>query len=192
MNPAKPIPDDVNYVLYHPEFDLEDFCYKPPTAKNVIRNFVNCFPTFAEWSLFLKYEGEMRDFKFLCHGNEGRDGLVPEQEKANAMRDASFIWYTKPFEGYGFVVHQAIAVGRPVITRLSYLKGTMPELLLIPDITCIDLDALSFEENIKKIRYFSDVERHLEMCERAHERFKQIVNFDEEFKKIKEFLEEAV
>jgi len=190
-NPATPIPDDVNHVVYHQEFDLEDFRYEAPNHHNVIKSFVNCYPTLPDYHLWGEYRELLHDFKWFMHGGMGLDGLVPEEEKAEAMRQASFIWHLKPLAGYEHVIHNAYAVGRPCIVKMSYLRGSMPEPLLIDGETCTDLDRRTMRASAELIRRCSKPEVHVEMCERAHERFREVVDFDREFGEIRRFLRRA-
>lgn len=185
-----PVPPHVNQVFYHPEFDVEkDYFYEPPRDHRTIRSFMNCLPLSKDAPLFYRYEKALPEFKFRMHGILGRDGLLSVREVPEAMRNSAFIWHLKSQgDGYGFVVHQAMATGRPLILKKSYYRGQTAEPLFVDDETCIDLDGHSFEENIERIRYWSEPGNHEEMCLNAHRRFKRIVDFNGEFKRIKEFL----
>jgi hypothetical protein len=168
---------------------MNDYYYTDPEYHNVIKSFLNCLPMSVDAPLWYEYKSEMSDFIFKMHGILGEDGLLPEQLKAKAMRDSSFIWHLKSQgDGYGFICHCAYACGRPMIIKKSYYKNQMAEPLFIDSVTCIDLDLCSKEENVKKIRYFSRPENHIEMCRNAYKRFKELVDFDAEFVKIKDFL----
>jgi len=186
------IPEDINAVSYHPEFSLEEFRYETPKQHKVIKSFLNALPTTIDAPLWYQYEEVLPDFKWLMHGIIGRDGLVPEQEKAKAMREASWIWHLKSQgDGYGFVVFQSYACGRPLIVKKHYYARQSAEGLMEDSVTCIDLDLGNKQENVEKIRFFSKPENHIQICENAYKRFKQIVDFDKEFYKIKKFLQQA-
>jgi hypothetical protein len=53
---------------------------------------------------------------------------------------------------------------------------------------CVDLDCGSINETVEKLRYFSDPDRHVEMCQNTAEKFKADVNFDEEARLIGNWL----
>jgi hypothetical protein len=191
LNSTKnPVPPDVNTVFYHPEFSLKDYYYAPPKEHNVIKNFMNCYPQSVDAVLWSEYRRDMPDFVWRMHGILGEDGLLRTDEVPKAMRDSSFIWHLKHVgDGYGFVVHHSYACGRPLIVKRSYYNGKTAEALFEDSVTCIDLDLGSKSENIEKIRYFSEPSRHLEMCQNAYKKFKETVDFDAEFMKIKDFLQ---
>lgn len=189
---TNPVPPDVNQVHYHPEFSLEDFKYEPPQTHNSIKSFLNCLPHYPDAKLWYEYKEALPEFTWKMHGILGEDGLLPEKEKAKAMREASFIWHLKrQGDGYGFVVFQSYACGRPMIIKKSYYRGQMAEPLFTDSVTCIDLDLGTKKENVEKIRYFAKPENHVEMCLNAYKRFKEIVDFDKEFVAVKNFLERA-
>jgi len=186
------IPQGINNVAYHQEFSLDDFKYEPPREHKTIKNFVNALPTTIDAPLWHEYKEAMPEFMWRMHGIIGEDGFLTEQDKAEAMRDASFIWNLKSQgDGYGFIPHQALACGRPLIVKKHYYKGQLPEALMEDSETCIDLDLDNKQGNIRKIRRFSEPEAHAEMCQKTHRKFKEKVDFDEEFSQIKKFLEQA-
>lgn len=185
-----PVPQNVNTVRYHPEFSLEDFRYTKPETHNVVKSFLNCLPMSVDAPLWDEYSEAMPDFVWKMHGILGKDELLPEGEKAKAMRMASFIWHLKfQGDGYGFVIHNAYACGRPCIVKGSYYREQLAEALLEDSVTCIDLELGSKDENVKKIRWLSKPENHVEICENAYKHFKKHVDFDREFVQVKKFLE---
>lgn len=184
------LPPEINSVTYRQEFDLEDFSYRPPTNHNLIKNFQNCFPTAVDFPLYHQYKKAMPDFTFKMHGALGEELIIPQVEMPESMKDAGWIWHVKwGGDGYGFLIHQAYAVGRPTITKREYYAGKLADPLLVDGETCIDISNGTVEENAARIRYFSDPARHLEMARRSYERFKEVINFDEEFIQIQRFLE---
>jgi len=188
------VPENINLLVYHGEFDLNIFKYVPPTPVKKIKNFMNCVPDSRDFYLWPRYKQDLSDYDWKMFGILGEDGIIGTVEEiAKEMQDSTFIWHVKHGgDGYGHVIHNAFAAGRPLITRASHYKGCLAEPLLEDGVTCIDLDKHSFEENIKMIREFSQVDKHKKMCENVHERFQKIVNFDKEFEYIKKFLDNLV
>lgn len=189
------VPVGINFVSYHQEFDLSTF--NPQFLQNVDNNiysFVNCFNTQdhlrADWDLFLEVSKMIPGWNFKSFGGQCRDGNCNgSQELADRMREAKFIWHTKAGgDGYGHVLHNSAAVGKPIITKKSYYQGKMGERLMIDGETCINIDNLSIGEIIDKINYYNEPERYLAMCHKVYDNFKQVVDFDKEEQDLRVFL----
>lgn len=187
-------PDFVNYICYHQEFDIKKWKYTKPTNFKTIKTFVNCHHDTVDYKLWPKYKKLLPEFRFFEHGIGGDDGCIsPQKGVRSCMAASGFIWHVKlGGEGFGHVIHNAYALGRPCIVRGSYYSGKMAEPLLIDGVTCIDLEKGSLEENIKKIRYFSVPKRFNKMSENAYKRFKEVCNFDKEEKALRKFLEQLI
>lgn len=189
------VPEDVHFISYHQEFDTDIF--KPGTilADQNIYSFVNVFngqDHFAsDWKLFTELERELPDWNFKSYGGQCRDGSCNgSRELASKMQEARFIWHTKAGgDGYGHVIHNAAAMGKPMIVKKNYYQGKLAEKLLIDDVTCINIDNLGHEEIINKIKYFNEEQRYSAMSEAVYENFKKVCNFDQEFIEMKQFLE---
>jgi hypothetical protein len=196
----------INIIEYHQEFNVEVF--KPDFDKldwvttdypaNNIYSFVNVFNAAShftnDWELFLKVEKLLANWNFKSYGGQCRDGSKNgAKQVAEAMLEARFIWHTKSGgDGYGHIVHNAPAVGRPLIIKKEYYTGKMAEPLLEDGVTCITIDDLTPEQIIEKINYYSDPYRYEVLCKNAYERFKTVVNFDNEERAIREFLQKLV
>ena len=193
------VPPDVNFIQYHQEFDLEVFEYKGPSAigreNQGIYSFVNVFNGEAhfknDWVLFQEVERNMPGWTFKSYGGQCRDGAVgPSNVLANKMREARFIWHTKSGgDGYGHVIHNALAVGRPLIVRKSDYAGKLADALLVDGVTCIDVGNLSTSAIIDKIKYYNETEHYKLLCQNAYSKFKEVVDFDKEELQLRKFLE---
>ena len=150
-------PDFVNYICYHQEFDIKVWDYVQPRNFKTIKNFVNCLPDTVDYNLWEIYRVRLRDFDWKMHGIGGKDGNIsPQKAVREAMTDSGFIWQIKlGGEGFGHVIHNAYALGRPCIVKGSYYQGKMAEPLLIDGVTCIDLEKGDLESNVKRIKHFS-------------------------------------
>lgn len=190
------VPPDVNFISYHQEFDLDTF-YPDLIAhdRKKVSSFVNCFDIsehFAnDYWLFKQVEEHMPDWEFKIYGGQCRDGAAHgAKELAEKMRDARFVWHTKwGGDGYGHIIHNASAVGRPLIVKKLYYQGKMAEPLLLDGQTCIVVDGLNYEQIINKIEYYSDPARYYNMCMAAYQNFLSVVDFNLEAKNISNFLE---
>ena len=188
------VPKTSNVVTYHQEFDLNVFKYVPPYNCHSIKNFMNCVPDSRDFFLWPNYKANLSEYNWKMHGILGTDGIIGSvAEIAKLMQQSTFIWHVKfGGDGFGHVVHNAFASGRPLITKASYYKNCLAEPLLEDRVTCIDLDKHSFEDNLKLIRELSRFDNLKKMCDNVHERFKELVNFDNEEKYIKRFLDKLI
>ena len=180
----------INSVFYHQEFSLETFRYDPPnlnSAQKNINSFVILLPQSDEYYLAKK---NLPEFNFRAYGPGCPDGTITGLRNiAKIMQESTFGWHIKPGgDGFGHIIHNWYACGRPIITNCSDYAGKLAGELLIDDKTCINLEAGSISKNMERIRYWSEPENHMEMCKNAYNRFKEIVDFDNEIKKINEFL----
>ena len=184
-----PMPPRVSYIRYHPEHH-EDYCYAPPTNHNVIKSFLTNLQLGPDYPLWLMFERALPDFTFKSHGIAARDGVIAGDLMPQAIKDSAFVWHVKHTGCGGFVDRPALACGRPCIIRSHYSREnhSLIKELFEDSVNCVDLDVGTIEESVEKIRYFSQPERHTEMCRRTAEKFKADVNFDVEAQKIKEWL----
>ena len=190
------IPSNVNFITYHQEFDLNIFFPTfPSSIEKKISSFVNCFNTAdhfqPDWKLFEETEKLMPDWGYKAYGGQCRDGAAHGvMQIAEKMRGSGFIWNTKHGgDGYGHVIFNAAAIGRPLITKKEYYKNKLGEKLMIDGETCIAIDGLSPQEIKNKIEYYSDPEKYHIMCKKTYQNFQDHVDFSKEADNIKIFLE---
>jgi len=184
-------PYDINYIWYHQEFDTKAWDYTEPTKFKTIRTFINCFPDSEDANLWPIYKERLPEFDWKMHGIGGEDGNISPQTKVReTMIDTGFLWHTKlGGEGFGHVIHNAYALGRPCIVKGSYYNGKMAEPLLSDNVTCIDLEKGSINENVERIRHFSKPKNFLKMSKAGYRRFKEVCNLDEEEEALRIFLD---
>lgn len=189
------VPEGINFISYHQEFDLDvfkpDFTIEP---SNNIYSFVNCFNVmdhFAhDWKLFEEIESLMPEWSFKSYGGQCRDGAAHgTEELVNKLYESKFVWHTKAGgDGYGHIIHNAPAVGRPLIVKKQYYANKMAEPLLVDGETCIVIDGLSNSEIVNKILYFSEKDRYNELSKNSFDKFNEIVDFNVEAEKISDFI----
>ena len=198
----------LNYQFYHQEFDTNIFCpqnwvklgigFDHPgikTPEKAIYSFMNVLQSTEEFDLFRSVEQQMRvnmwDFK--SYGGQCRDGCITGNKAlAEKMRQARFIWHLKHGDGYGHIIHNAAAVGRPLIINRKWYQGSTAEALLIDGETCIDVDGLGIQQILEKINYYSDEKQYRLMCQKVYANFKKVVDFDKEADEIRGFLDRLV
>ncbi|HYD35547.1 MAG TPA: hypothetical protein VD999_05745 [Vitreimonas sp.] len=187
----------VRTIQYHQEFDLKTFYPHKFEGTNEIPkektaySFINVHQDMPDYSLFLSLEASRPDWNFKTYGGQCRDGSMDGSEQlANKMREAMFIWHVKAGgDGYGHVLYNAAAIGRPVIVKKSYYSGKLGEELLIDGKTCIDVDGLNLDQIWSKLDHYSQPEQYIAMNENVISNFKEKVNFDSDALKIKSFLD---
>jgi hypothetical protein len=111
-------------------------------------------------------------------------------DMAQKIGESLYGWHLKALEGFGHVIHNWFACGRPPILRGSQHVGKPAGDLVEDGVTCIDLDKRSYGDNLAYIRKMAEPERHTNLCWRAYKRFKNCVDYDADAAKIKKFFEE--
>jgi hypothetical protein len=188
------------HVVVHQEFSLEDFRHEPPPEGFRVSSFVNCFPENPQ-----AYEG----WKQVASSRPQYDwrvygayGSIPEDQWAagnlnrcsavgDAMRASHVAWHTKQWsDGFGHVIHNWFAVGRPVIGHEWYYRNQLAGPLWQEGVTSFDITDKSVDEVTALIdRLHGDPDLRLEMGEAAATRFRNTVDFDEEEQLIRRMFE---
>jgi hypothetical protein len=174
-----------NIVFYNQEFDLNLFKYTSPSMKKKITNFVHLFPS---QDLYNKFKDKLPEFEWRSYGQGCPDHcLSPLTAIAKEMQNSMFGWHVKPRgDGYGHIFMNWFAVGRPMITNMSDYSHRSN--FLIDGETYINLESRNFEDNIKKIREFSEPSIHKSMCDKVYSTFHNNINFDKDEGNIRAFL----
>lgn len=175
-------------VTYHQEFSLADFAPDAlPGDDPRIASFVNCMDRMPCWPHLRAAQTALGDFTWRIHGIDGADGnLKPTAAVGEAMRQAGWAWHDKVTgDGFGHVIHNWAAVGRPLIGHAGHYAGQMAGPLWEDGRTCIDLGRHSMEETARLVREISaDRERHEQMCADLRTRFAELVDYDAEAERI--------
>lgn len=178
-----------NYVFYHQEVDPKLFYPTPvPTSDpKKIYSFVGAMDP----HLYLTFQERMPDIIWKAHGVGCPDGPVGGGKAiAPMMREANLGWHIKPGDGFGHTVMDWYASGRAVATKFKDIRAYnhFDATSLFEDgVTAINLDGKTVQENIKTIRHFLEPENNARLCEQAGKRFREIVNYDEEERALREF-----
>lgn len=185
------MPDDINWVEYHQEFDLNVFKPAKDTHANSIKSLMNCPDVFPDYNMLLELEQQLPSWDIKIHGGQGRDGsLNGADEVADAIRHSQFVWHVKAGgDGYGHVLFNTAACGVPTIVKKSYYAGKLGEKLLIDGVTCIDIDGLSVSEIAEHLKYYSETKRYAEMKQAVIDNFQEQVDFNKDEANIRRFIE---
>jgi len=181
-----------SYVKFHQEFPLSIFNDAAPPERPIIRQYLNFFKNHPMYEHWKTYKPLMPEFEWHMHGHQGDHGfLFPESKIAASMTDSTFIWHIKR-EGYGHIIHNAFAAGRPVVTHIKDYAGYTGGPMLEDGVTCVDIGSGSVTDNVAKIRHYAKRENLLQLCQNVRERFPCVVDFDREEQEIRAFMERLV
>lgn len=183
------VPKTCNAVWYHQEFATKVFSPTVLTPKKQIASFINVYHENKGFEDFMALKAEMPDYEFLSYGGQNQNGsLTGVEQMAAIMKQSAYGFHVKHGgDGFGHVLYNWFACGKPVITRMSDYKGKLGEELLIPGETCFDLDSCNVHELSAILSTISE-EKYEWMGNRAYEQFINCVDYDEEELKIREFL----
>lgn len=184
------VPGDINVVFYHQEFDLDVYKYTSPTVSTQVNSYIHYM---KEMDLLQRYKQVLDSWQFKTYGAGMEDNAHGSQQMADIMAASGWTWHVKPGgDGYGHVIHNSYACGRPTIIKTNYYKNQIGDELLEDQVTCIDISRRSVYENTALLNKLSQPEEHVRLCENAYKRFCDVVDFDEEQKEIEQFLERLV
>ena len=181
-----------NKLLYHQRFDLGIFSWTEPAEFDKITSFM---PGFRGTHSLVGF-AEQHDFgkmQFIDYGHQSRLGFLPTKERyAAEMRKTAFVWHVKPGgDGFGHVLHNSMAMGRPIITMERDYADSLARPLLEDRKTCILIGG-DPAENSEKIASLSDPETIKAMSHEAAVRFRDVVDYDLEADQVDAFLERLV
>lgn len=182
-----PVPSGKNVVFYKQEFDLDVFSGAPHKRNNIITSFVNLLP---EKDKYLSLKEVMPNYLFQAYGIGCPDGIVNKvSDVARAMRVSDFGYHNKPHgDGFGHIIHNWFAVGKPLIVNMGDYKDKLAGELLVDGETCINIDGRKAEDIAKLIYLMSDLE-YFDMCDTVRKRFSEKVNFEDDAYRVRGFLE---
>jgi hypothetical protein len=178
---------DANVVYYHQEFDTNLFKPKTHTQSNTISSYINILQELTiGWRDFTDLENSLQEFSFKSYGGQCRDGSIAGAEVlADSMNNDDLIFHVKDHgDGYGHIIYNAYACGRPTIIRRSGYDNQLAQELFNAE-SSINLDGLSVEDAVKKIRkVLTDSEILESMSVKAYETFKNNVDFAYDAEKV--------
>lgn len=193
-------------VFYHQEFDLDLF-HPSSVAITQVCSFVNALNVNdlfeKDWQDFLKFEdfinkgGSGAPIQCYSFGGGCRDGSLSYPDAvAELMSQSAIGFHLKTGgDGYGHVIHNWFACGRPVVYRGSQYEGRLAGDLLEHGVTGIDVDIVGIEAAAMLTRLLiMDESRwpmeYDEWSQNAYSRFKKVVDFDKEAQMIEDFMKE--
>jgi hypothetical protein len=178
------------HVYYRQEFSLDLF-YADGGAeadRNWVMSRVQCQSTAPGYEVFRAVAAALPDAHFSWHGHcDPRDDLWGGDSPTTAlvaaeMHRAGFAWHAKTWsDGYGHVIHNWAAIGRPMLVTADYYADKLAGPLFVDGKTSFNLQRATGEEAAAFIRkLMGDEELWRSYCLNAAQRFREVVNFDEE------------
>jgi len=188
-----PAPVDKPHVVYHQEFSLVDFRAEPIVPHNPLRiaSFVQCFPENERtYPLFVESAEASPQFDWRVYGSYGKEPLDRYAAGnidrcagiGQAMRENDIAWHGKQWsDGFGHVIHDWFAVGRPVLGYEWYYRTQLAGPLWQEGVTSFDItDKTAHEVGNLLSELQREPDRIVAMGAAAAARFREVVDFDEE------------
>lgn len=166
------------HVNIHQEFDKDGaFAFTPYTGDPTrVASFVNLFPHMECYPLFEAAKLYLPGWTFDVYGH-GNEFVKPTSAVAERMRTYAWIWHDKVTgDGYGHVIHDAAAVGRPLIGHGSHYRGKLAADLWEDGVTCVDLDRHTIAETTDLMRSI-DPEHYRAMCREIRSRIDTRIDY---------------
>jgi hypothetical protein len=206
LNSTTSICNAPNYIEYNQEFDLTPFVYKKPSNIKSISSFLH-FNSRHKGYRFFEMESEMKDWTFKEYGVGNRDGCSKTYHgQCEQYLNTGFVWHVKLIgDGYGYNLYKTLASGRPLVLNYSHFYKNNHKLFnrnyFDIERTIIDYQKyfsptdLNFDNKSNSdLKY--ELEKKLENWDDnslyIYNKFRELVNFDEEFTKIKIFIEKLI
>ena len=207
-----PVAPPKPYVVHHQEFALNDtvpqmggfyHAAPEPHERLVVSSFVNCFAENERGYAQFRDTAALRpDYDWRVYGSYGS---APEDEYAcgnidkcngvaDAMRASDVAWHTKQWsDGFGHVIHNWFAVGRPVVGYEWYYRTQLAGPLWQEGVTSFDLTEKNPEQAMALLdRLAQDDDLRIRMGDAAAARFREIVNYAEEAEAIRKMLAQVL
>lgn len=171
-------------ITYHQEFDLTAFHYAPvdPDLADTVGSFVNCMDRMPCYPVLADAMVRMPERSFGIFGIDGMHGNIkPTAKVAEVMRRHGWAWHDKiTGDGFGHVIHNWAAVGRPLIGHAGHYTGQMAAPLWEDGVTCIDLDRHAIADVPSLMAEYDQTA----MGQAIRQRFDELVDYDAEAEKI--------
>lgn len=197
---GQPIDVPVPHVIYRQEFSLADFRPEWPTEPKSVASFIQCFPENKDfYADFLRIAREMPDLDWKVYGAYGsapsdefeQGNLNSTPAVAEAMRRTRIAWHAKWWsDGYGHVIHNLFATGRPIIGPLGYYADKLAGPLIEHGVTAFDTARMAYPDVQALLRRLRDDDDYWqEVSVNARLRFDEVVDFDADAERVRELLE---
>jgi hypothetical protein len=191
------------HVTYRQEFDLKLFYPDGGLGSLLMRNLVmsrvQCFQTSPDYALFRATAEAVPEATFRWFGHcEPTDDLFGGNaqntpEVARDMHRARIAWHAKRWsDGYGHVIHNWAAIGRPVFVTGDYYADKLAG-PLFTDETSFNIERMGAGDIAAAVRMLTlDDDRWVRMCDAMADRFREVVDFGAEAAAIRAMLDNVL
>lgn len=194
MATTEKISSRMNKITYFPEHP--DLYYPTEPVRNMkVKSFLNnvtIYPDMLDQWASLKEL--MPEYSFKQYGMNNPDGSIPQAQLPDAMRDAMFIWHSKPTGCCGYVAREALACGKPIIANKSYaaVHSTLAVNYLEDGINLIDTNPAvrTIKEAVDIVRAWSKPRLYEVRCQAIIDHYKKKINFEKEAGLVQQWLNE--
>lgn len=178
----KEVPTSKNVCFYRQEFDLGIFDYEYRDPNYVISSFVHSANNKGLFHADMMQH--LPEFKFNDYGYSLKGvGSISE-----AMKRSTFGYHNKPGgDGFGHIIHNWMAVGKPIIVNLNDYKDKLAGELLIDGVTCIDMSARTPQQVAGNVREIIQG-GYRDMCDNINKAFKEKIDFESDAYKVSTFI----
>lgn len=190
-------PNGVHYLKYHQPFELDIFHpVDAKTSPRKIKSFVLSPEKIEIWrrirnafnDQFITFES----YGYSVHGADFQP-VSGIQNIAALMQDSRAAWHVKSIDGYGHIIHNWFACGKPVFTFFSDYQGKIAHDLMVDGLTAFDLGAHSESDIIDIIDSLCyDNDYYESVSNAVTKRFNEIVDFNQETELLRKFFENLV
>lgn len=186
------------HVTYHQEFDTETL-FDAETERALpdrVGTWVQCTTTSGGYDRFRELAVRTGlDWRWYGHCGEPDEyhgGNYPTTAAvADRMHEARIAWHWKEWsDGYGHVIHDLFAIGRPVLVTAGYYADKLAGPLMVEGVTSYDIRRYTNDELVKiTSRLVSDDDHWRRMCEASARRFREVVDFAGDAERIRAMLD---
>lgn len=183
------VPPDKHIVFYHQEI-ADVFTYAPLPKQKSISSFLHSFARRRDYPKWLQMQKLMPDWEFHEYGSQGKEPYLETDEAvAQAMLASKLIvQFKEEGDGFGHIIHDSFAMGRPVLTMKAYYQGKMAFDLMEDNVTCLFWNPdEGVEYNVHRLQELSDDDWQA-IGSNARARFMSVVDYEQEAENIKLFL----
>ena len=183
------MPKDISWITHYME-QPRCFKYVPYNGPKRIKSYSNYLGISKDRQSWDNAKKILTDFEFKMHGARGDDKWIVQDKLNESMQDTMFVWHTKAAGGGGFTCQEALALGKPVITKKQYAKSqkTRAYDYLEDGVNCIDLSSRSFDDAMKIVRRWSQPAMYKKKTKDVLKCFKKHFNFEKNAKDIERWI----
>ena len=190
------------HVYYRQEFSLTDFAADGGAGADAepwVMTRVQCATQTPEHAMFREL-AERTGLKWTWHGHCGEPdehyggNAHTTAEVAAEMHRARIAWHAKRWsDGYGHVIHNWAAIGRPMLVTADYYADKLAAPLFVEGKTSFNLEKHSVNElQAIVMRLAVDDDYWRRICQDTAIRFREVVDFDAEAEAIRTMMDKVL